>query len=200
MKDLSGSRHRQEIDASADSPPRVDAASLFRAHARFVASFLARLGAASGEIEDLVQEVFLVAHRRGGFLPGAARPTTWLAEIALRVHGAHRRKRRRRPEAPDTERIADTPSSGRTPGQHAEQREALARVQRALEAIDEPRRAVFILFELAGESCDAIAAGLAIPIGTVYSRLHKARKLFREAYSRLQEDEAPAVTRAKRAV
>ena len=44
---------------------------------------------------------------------------------------------------------------------------------------------VFILFELEGESCDSIAAGLGIPIGTVYSRLHKARKLFMEVHSRL---------------
>nr|WP_276603309.1 sigma factor-like helix-turn-helix DNA-binding protein [Nannocystis pusilla] len=61
----------------------------------------------------------------------------------------------------------------------------MRRVQQALDTLEEGKRAVFILFELEGESCEAIAAGLGIPIGTVYSRLHKARKLFMEAHARL---------------
>lgn len=63
--------------------------------------------------------------------------------------------------------------------------ESLGRVRVALESLDLPHRAVFVLFELQGESCDDIAAGLGIPTGTVYSRLHKARKQFTEAYARV---------------
>jgi RNA polymerase sigma-70 factor (ECF subfamily) len=50
--------------------------------------------------------------------------------------------------------------------------------------MDPGQRAVFILFELHGESCEAIAAGLEIKLGTVYSRLHAARRAFRAAASR----------------
>lgn len=79
----------------------------------------------------------------------------------------------------------------RSPGEQAETAEALRRVQQALEVLDEAKRAVFILFELEGESCEAIAAGLNIPVGTVYSRLHKARKLFMEVHGRLVHPAGP---------
>ncbi len=64
--------------------------------AGFVAGFLRRLGVEAPELDDAVQEVFLTAHRRGGFVAGAAQPTTWLAEIALRVASDMRRSRRAR--------------------------------------------------------------------------------------------------------
>lgn len=151
-----------------------------------MANFAVRLGVRREEVDDIVQEVFLVAHRRGGFTPGAARPTTWLAEIALRVVAAHRRKHQRSREDPDEAAVdAAEARAASSPGEQAEATEALRRVQLALDALDEPKRAVFILFELEGESCEAIAAGLGIPVGTVYSRLHKARKQFMEAHARL---------------
>jgi RNA polymerase sigma-70 factor (ECF subfamily) len=42
-----------------------------------------------------------------------------------------------------------------------------------------------VLFEIEGESCDDIAAGLGIPVGTVYSRLHAARRDFQKAFAKL---------------
>ncbi|MCA9686700.1 MAG: sigma-70 family RNA polymerase sigma factor [Myxococcales bacterium] len=163
-----------------------DAAALFRAHAGFVAGFLHRLGAMPAEIDDLVQEVFLVAHRRGGFVEdGRARPTTWLAEIAIRVASVSRRSKRRSREQPDQDTVAEARSREVDPGMAAETNEALNRVQAALDSLDEDRRAIFILFELEGEPCSAIAEAFDIPIGTVYSRLHKARKQFKDAHARV---------------
>ena len=170
----------------------IDAGSLFRMHAAFVAGFLARLGCKGQDLDDLVQEVFLVAHRRGGFIPGPARPTTWLAEIALRVASTSRRTSRRRPEEPDDARVLSATAASADPAQAAETGQALTRVQQALDTLDLDRRAAFILFELEGESCDAIAAGLGIPLTTVYSRLHTARKEFTEAYEKLLAREANA--------
>ncbi|NVB43192.1 sigma-70 family RNA polymerase sigma factor [Pseudenhygromyxa sp. WMMC2535] len=174
-------------------PRHHDAASLFRAHASFVASFLHRLGALPAEVDDLVQEVFLVAHRRGGFIDdGRARPTTWLAEIAIRVASVSRRSKRRSREQPDHAAINDARSHTVDPGTAVETEEALDRVQTALDTLDPERRAIFILFELEGEPCSAIAESFEIPIGTVYSRLHKARKQFKEAHARLLARERPA--------
>jgi RNA polymerase sigma-70 factor (ECF subfamily) len=166
-------------------PDLLDAGTLFRAHAQFVANFLARLGVHPLDLDDLVQEVFLTAHRRGGYVPGAARPTTWLAEIALRVASTSRRTRRRRPENPDDAVGLGVATPGDDPAQTAEHRETLAAVQRALSTLELDRRAVFILFELEGEPCDAIAAGLGVPVSTVYSRLHTARREFTEAFNKL---------------
>lgn len=173
------------------SEERLGADELFRSHASFVAKFLARLGTHPQDIDDLVQEVFMTAHRRGGFVPGAARPTTWLAEIAVRVASTKRRTKRRRPEEPDAEAAESVPSA-MTPERSAESRESLERVQAAIDKLGIDKRAVFVLFELEGESCDSIAAGLDIPVSTVYSRLHTARREFKEAYARLTRDrEAP---------
>ena len=186
MKGLTDPRHTPPEDGTPPVPPaHLDAAKLFRDHAPFVANFVARLGTRREEVDDIVQEVFLVAHRRGGFIPGAARPTTWLAEIAIRVSSAARRRQRRSREDPDVQTVASALAPGRSPGEQAETAEALRRVQQALETLDEAKRVVFILFELEGESCESIAAGLGIPVGTVYSRLHKARKLFMDVHGRL---------------
>jgi RNA polymerase sigma-70 factor, ECF subfamily len=167
-------------------PRHHDAAALFRDHAAFVANFLHRLGIGPSEVDDLVQEVFLVAHRRGGFIEdGRARPTTWLAEISIRVASVARRSRRRSREHPDHEAVVDARSREVDPARAAETTEALDRVQSALDSLDADRRAIFILFELEGEPCQAIADAFQIPIGTVYSRLHKARKQFKEAHARI---------------
>jgi RNA polymerase sigma-70 factor (ECF subfamily) len=185
----------------APPPPRHhDAASLFRQHAAFVANFLHRLGAGPTELDDLVQEVFLVAHRRGGFIEdGRARPTTWLAEISIRVASVARRSRRRSREQPDQDTVLDAHSRDIDPARSLENQQALDRVQAALDTLDPERRAIFILFELEGESCAAIAAGFDIPVGTVYSRLHKARKQFKDAYTRLHERERKPLRRTERA-
>jgi RNA polymerase sigma-70 factor (ECF subfamily) len=188
-RDVSGDEAGVDPPSSAGAT-HLEGGALFRAHAAFVASFLRRLGVEPEDLDDAVQEVFLIAHRRGGFTEGAAQPTTWLAEIALRVASRMRRSRRRRASA-----VAATPAieaGGTTPFEVLAAAESLARVQRALDTLRLEHRAVFILYEIEGASCESIAAGMRIPIGTVYSRLHTARRAFQEAYARL-DDARPAV-------
>src|SRR5262245_42304924 len=162
-----------------------NAASLFRAHAAFVASFLFRLGLEPAEIDDAVQEVFLIAHRQGGYQPGPAQPRTWLAAIAIRVamkaKTRHRRVRRDRKLLHDLIDIL-RPSED-VPFEDVEARQM---VQRILDQMDPERRAVLLLFELEGEPCDSIAAALGVEVGTVYSRLHRARQEFQRACGRLE--------------
>lgn len=168
----------------------LDAEALYRAHADFVARFLLRLGANGQDVPDLLQEVFLVAHRRGGFTLGRAKPTTWLAEISFRVLSDRRKKIRRKLEDADVDTVHLAPSQRSSPSETAESRQALARVQQALETLTPEKRAVFVLFELEGESCDAIARGLGIPVGTVYSRLHAARRDFTKVHDELAKERA----------
>jgi RNA polymerase sigma-70 factor (ECF subfamily) len=168
------------------SSGRLSVEALFRAHAAFVAGFVLRLGAPGEAVDDIVQEVFLTVHRRGGYEPGRARPTTWLAEIALRVVSTHKRSERRRRTVADEDALLAAVSGDRTPLEAAEQRAALARVDQALGCLDMDRRAIFILYEIEGEPCEAIAAAFDIPVGTVHSRLHAARRAFLEAYGRME--------------
>src|SRR5262245_53119910 len=92
----------------APSGEHISVDALYRAHASFVAGFLVRLGAPTSELEDLVQEVFVVAHRKGGYVTGPAQPRSWLGAIALRVAQASRRARtlRNRRESLDADSVA----------------------------------------------------------------------------------------------
>jgi RNA polymerase sigma-70 factor (ECF subfamily) len=157
---------------------RIGVEVLFREHAQFVATFLMRLGTPSQDVEDLLQEVFVIAHRKGGFVRGPAQPRSWLGAIAANVaRTGHRSRRRRREDA-------DSPVVEQLSAQAPLETESLARVrlERALAALPIEQRAAFVLFELEGESCESIAAVWDVPVGTVYSRLHHARRRFLEVY------------------
>jgi RNA polymerase sigma-70 factor (ECF subfamily) len=65
-----------------------------------------------------------------------------------------------------------------------EARRSLQRVQAVLEDLSLEQRAAFVLHDIEGESCERIAAMWNVPVGTIYSRLHHARKRFLEAYGR----------------
>jgi RNA polymerase sigma-70 factor (ECF subfamily) len=170
------------------APARVSAETLFRVHGSFVATFLRRLGAGADEIDDIVQDVFVVVHRQGGFVPGAAHPKTWLAEIGLRKLSSARRTARRRRTAPvPGEFFAAIPAREACPFEAAASAQGLRRVQRAIDEMDLVQRTVFILFEVEGDSCDSIAAAMRVPVGTIHSRLHAARRSFRNAYTRLDQ-------------
>lgn len=184
--------------APAPSSESLDAEALFRRHAQFVAGFVARLGFSGQDVDDIVQEVFLVAHRRGGYTPGPARPTTWLAEIAVRTAMSHRRASKKSRPVTEPDMAENIPASAASPSDNAQSREALALAQAALEQLDLERRSVFVLYELEGESCEAIATAMGIPTGTVYSRLHTARREFLEAYQRLTAERGRPIGRGSR--
>lgn len=159
----------------------MDAELLFRRYARNVSALLYRLGVRTQDLHDLTQEVFLVAHRKGGYLPGAAQPLTWLARIAFGIASDYQRVTRRR-----NRRFASANEgldAGYPPPQEAKiaSDESLSLICRILQTLDPEKRIVFILFEIEGESCGSIAAGLGIPKGTVFSRLRAAREEFRRA-------------------
>lgn len=181
-------RHERAMDDAQS------AETLFRLHASFVRRFVIRLGVRPEDAGDVVQEVFLVAHRRGGYVPGPARPTTWLGEIALRVTMAARRASRR---STDQGMPPDVASEAPSPYDVVSAAQSLSLLQRSLDALDLRDRAVFVLFELEDESCDSIAHALGVPVGTIYSRLHHARRALRKAYERLDKRGDFAAARAE---
>jgi RNA polymerase sigma-70 factor (ECF subfamily) len=175
---------------SDEAPERIGVEALFRTHATFVAKFLRRLGTPAGELDDLVQEVFMVAHRKGGYVRGPAQPRSWLGAIALRVAQAGRRGRLRQ-EPPDSPAVDGMSTPSRVV-EKIDTNRSIERLQRALDTLSLEQRAAFVLFEIEGESCESIAAVWDVPVGTVYSRLHVARRNFMQAYERLANP-APGV-------
>ena len=196
---LSGQRtetvdHASPDLASAVDPPGAGSThqnvrELFAAHAPFVAKFLSRMGAPEHEIEDLVQDVFLVAHARGGFVEREAKATTWLGAIAFRVWSSERRRFRRHAELPNESALAQAEAEGFSPAEAAVNNERVVRIRKVLDRIDDNSRAILLLVDLEGGSCVEVAEALNIPVGTVYSRLHTARKRFAHAYERLSKAE-----------
>lgn len=167
----------------------LSSAALFKQYARFVASFLLRMGVARSDLDDVMQEVFLVAHKLGGYTPGAAKPTTYLANIALRAATTHRRKRQVRSFVRANSELVGSAGTELDPERSADNQERLALLQAALDRLDDDKRAMFIMAEIHGETVVAIAAGLGIPVDTAYSRLRAARKQFRDAVTELQHSE-----------
>jgi RNA polymerase sigma-70 factor (ECF subfamily) len=164
--------------------PRLDVQRAYREHGDFVFRSLRRLGVAPADLEDLTQEVFLVAHRRADHFDPQARLTTWLFGIALRVAKRHRRRPwvfRERPAL-----TASEPAHARTPERALQQAEAERLLWRALASLRPERCAVFVMFELEDVSLRDIASVMDTPIGTVCSRLHAARKDLERALRRAE--------------
>lgn len=156
------------------------AGELFRRHAAFLARFLVRYGVLVRDVDDVLQEVFLVAHRHGGYRPGPAKPTTWLATIATRLAASYRQKARTRSFQESAGlAIEAATSDAPTPELTVAIDGELARLHAALQTLPPEHRLAFILFELEGEPCGSIAAATGVPVGTVHSRLHVARKRLR---------------------
>ncbi len=175
----------------------ISAEALFRLHAPFVARFLYRLGVQPDAIDDAVQEVFLAVHRQGGYRPGAARPTSYLANLSLRAASAHRRSERRRRDRESEAPVEDVAAVADGPVELLETNESLRRLDALLERLDPDLRTTLILAEIEGETCASIAAAMGIPVGTVYWRLHQARKKFQKA---LQAQDATTRPRRELAV
>jgi RNA polymerase sigma-70 factor (ECF subfamily) len=175
----------------------LDAAAVHARYAEFVWLSLQRLGALDADIEDVLQEVFVVVHRRLDSFDGSSRLTTWLFGICMRVMAAYRRRAYRRREQSVAELPESAMSSERDPHESLVAREARARLLAALDRMDLERRAVFVMFELDDMSCDEIAEILGVPVGTVYSRLHAARKEFQKALARLDAERPTAFRRSQ---
>ncbi|HKQ70906.1 MAG TPA: sigma-70 family RNA polymerase sigma factor [Polyangiaceae bacterium] len=159
----------------------MDFRQVYDEHVAFVWRSLRRLGVAESALKDAVQDVFLVVHRRLPDFVESAKISTWLFRIAMGIARDHRQRAHVRREVFDDAACERWPDPGGDAGESAERREDLALFDRALAKVDLDQSAVFILFEIEDMTGDQIAETLAIPLGTVYSRLRLARQAFRRA-------------------
>jgi RNA polymerase sigma-70 factor, ECF subfamily len=160
--------------------PSFDA--VYEAHFEFVWRTLRRLGVEASTVDDAVQDVFVVVHRRLRDFEGRSSLKTWLTAIAVRVAGDHRRLvRRKGGHEPLDAAIADA-SPG--PDEALAQAEAVRALDALLSELGEDKRAVFVLVELEGMSAPEIAEALGLCVNTVYSRLRAARRDFEAAVQR----------------
>jgi RNA polymerase sigma-70 factor (ECF subfamily) len=136
------------------------------------------------EAEEIAQETFLRAHRSLDTFRGDARLSTWLYAIASRLCLNRLASADRRRVRHDEEALARAADEGATATAELERREREAAVRRAIGELSDERRIVLVLADLEGLSYEDIATALALPLGTVRSRLHRARMDLRQ---RLEE-------------
>jgi RNA polymerase sigma-70 factor, ECF subfamily len=150
---------------------------LYRVHRAEVARNLHRmLGPGRGDLEDVLQEVFIEVFRSIARFRGDAKISTWLYRVCVNVALQRLRKRKRRAEvsADDVgERATDE-----TPERELDNRRRLDAVYRILDELSPKKRVVFILHEIEGREPKEIAGIVGAPVLTVRTRLHYARKEF----------------------
>lgn len=137
-------------------------------------------------LEDLAQDVFVVALRRLEDFEARSSMQTWLFGIALRVWRTRRRSLSRKKR-----KLAELRSGPVNAGvlsdpiAHSDARRTLLGL---LDCLDDDKRAVYVLAELEGLTASEIAEGLGINVNTTYSRLRAARKEMNAAATRLLDD------------
>lgn len=151
-------------------------------HAERVWRNLYRMGVAEADLPDMLQEVFVVVHRRLDSFDGRSKVSTWLYEICRRVASNYRRSAHVRREKPvDSQRER---AHHETPEAAAIARHRRRVLHALLDELSVDHRAVLVMFELEELSCPDIAAQLGVPVGTVHSRLHHARNEIKRVWKR----------------
>jgi RNA polymerase sigma-70 factor (ECF subfamily) len=156
---------------------------LYRLHFDFVWRCARAFGSTPEEVDDVVQDVFIVVQRRFADLKDEALARSWVYGITRRVVSAHRRRRPKK-DSQDATEVDGLVSPDQSPLAAAEQSARLRLLSVLLDGLDEPKREVFVLSEILEMNGREIAETLGIPMNTVYSRLRVAREEFDKAAQR----------------
>ncbi len=171
----------------------LDAAfeEVYRRHYPFVWRSARRLGVPEAELDDIVQEVFVVAHRRLPEFEGRSAITTWLFGIAYRTVRDHRRSAAARARR-EAEATGGRPPT--EPDRKLSRTETAELLDRLLDALDEEQRSVLVMADIVQMTAPEIAELTDTKLNTVYSRLRLARQAFEnalESYRIRHEGELP---------
>lgn len=178
---------RPRVPAEAST---VDLGTLFDAHAPMLVRVLTRMVGSSDRAEDIVQRAFLTAHRKGLPEGDIDRARAWLYRVAMNELRHERRSMARRlrlsrevAAQPD----AEGPASAHNLLESATDAQA---VREIIDQLPEAQREVFVLYEMEELTGAEIAAMLAVPENTVWSRLRLGRRRFEKLW--LDRQEVPA--------
>jgi RNA polymerase sigma-70 factor (ECF subfamily) len=163
--------------------PDVRLREIFSDHFAFVWRVLRRLGLQAADADDAAQSVFIIAAQKRELIE-AGKERGFLSAVALRVVLDVRKKTRRRRE--ELSGAVEMLPMAPTQEQRLEDQEARKILDDILEGMPLDLRAVFVLFELEQLSAPEIAVALDIPVGTVASRLRRARESFERAVQRFR--------------
>jgi RNA polymerase sigma-70 factor (ECF subfamily) len=172
--------HAGDADAPASSA-RPMLAEVYERHFDYVYRGLRHLGVWDGSLDDAAQDVFLVVHDKLAAFDGGVPLTTWLYAIVIRVARRYRERQGKARRHDDDASLAHEAS----PEGALDARRKLALARRALDALDDDKREVFVLADVYQLPAPEIVSITGLPLNTVYSRLRVARERFAQATRRL---------------
>jgi RNA polymerase sigma-70 factor (ECF subfamily) len=149
---------------------------LYDRYQEVVRRFLARATRNAEDVDDLVHATFLGAAQTAGRYDGRPSCRPWLVGIAVHVL-----RRRRRTFGQFMAVLASLRGVQATTADPRLALQARTDLDRALAGLSEAKRVTLLMAEVEGLSCSEIAAALEIPVGTVWTRLHAARRELRRA-------------------
>lgn len=167
------------------STSALDFHGIYDAYASFVWTNARRLGIPADHIEDVVQDVFMVVHRRLNDFGANSSIKTWLWGILINVVRDRRRRYRRKEQNEEREAIGEVTAHDAQPDERAAAGEALRVVQAVLERLSDEKRELFILSQLEELTASEIAELTKKNVNTVYSRIRVARQDFEREFQRL---------------
>lgn len=184
--------HRLIAECLAGNPNSFG--ELVRRHQDRLYNTVFRLVGNAEDALDVVQESFLSAYQSLGSFKGDALFFTWLYRIAINTAISLRRKKKNllRIYNPGEGKHCEPsdPSEESQPGRAIELAEEEQRLHRALSRLSVEHRTVLVLKELEGQKYEDMAEALGVPVGTIRSRLHRARLELREL---LEQDDRAGV-------
>ncbi len=166
--------------------PEGDCLETFERELDYVYGTLQRLGARPGDIDDLLQEIFLALYRNWPTLDTSRSLRPWLFGVAFRVVRTHRRRRAR--ETPYA--VLDPEDDAPGPERWLQGQESLALLSEALQHVPMSRRSVVVKHDLDGREVVEIARELSMTKFGVYARLYKGRKELASAVRRLHKEKS----------
>ncbi len=166
-------------------PPVPPFEQIYDDNAVFIWRSLRGLGVPEAHMDDAVQEVFMVVHRRLPEYQPRGHIRSWLFGIAMRVAKTHQRSARRKP----TEPLLDGPTmvAVDSPFEQVARHQALEFVERFLDTLSDDQRVLFVLTELEQMRVSEVAELLGENVNTVYSRQRVIRKQFAETLAQNPE-------------
>lgn len=169
----------------AHAGPKTDLGVLFDTHAQFLVRVVRRMVGTTERAEDVVQRVFMTAHRKG--LPDGDpdRIRAWLYRVAMNEVRHERRSLARRMRlARAVQHQASSAEPPQSPSEHFESAADARAVREVIARLPHPQREVFVLYELEEVSGSEIAKLLNVSENTVWSRLRLARARFKKHWAR----------------
>lgn len=145
------------------------------------------------DAQDVVQDAFINAYQSLDSFKGDALFFTWLYRIAVNTAISFQRKKRAvvRIDTSGSEQLIEPPDDSEMarPGHALEQAEQEQKIHKALARISPEHRVVLVLKDMEGQKYEEMAEALGVPIGTIRSRLHRARLELREVLEQMGERE-----------